>query len=103
MSFAVVEKRREIGLRLALGASRADILRLILGHGFKLTIIGVLIGSALALAGAHSLSGLLFDVSPTDPIIFFASISCLASLTLMAIYPPARRAMRVDPIIALRA
>jgi len=102
ISFAVVEKQREIGLRLALGATSGSILRLILARGFKLTIMGVLIGTVLALAGARLLSGLLFDVSPTDPIIFSASISCLAALTLMAIYLPARRAMRVDPIIALR-
>ena len=103
MSFAVVEKRREIGLRLALGATSGAILRLILARGFKLTLIGVLVGTALAVAGARFLSSLLFDVSPTDPTIFLASISCLATLTLIAIYLPARRAMRVDPLIALRA
>jgi putative ABC transport system permease protein len=103
MSFAVVERRREIGLRLALGATGGGILRLIFARGFKLTIVGVLIGTALALAGARFFSGLLFDVSPTDPTIFVASISCLAALTSIAIYLPARRAMRVDPIIALRA
>jgi predicted permease len=103
MSFVVVEKRREIGLRLALGATSGGILRLILARGFKLTVIGVFIGTALAFAGARFLSGLLFDVSPTDPTVFIASISCLAALTLIAIYLPARRAMRVDPITALRA
>ena len=102
MSFAVIERRREIALRLALGASRGDILRLVFGRGFKLIISGVLIGGALAVAGTWHFSELLFDVSPTDPIIFLGSSAILVTLTLVAIYLPARRAIRIDPVVALR-
>jgi predicted permease len=103
MSFAVIERHREIGLRIALGASRGDILRLVLTRGLKLIVSGVLIGATLALAGTWYFSDLLFDVSPTDPMNFLCSSVVLVTLTLLAVYLPARRAIRIDPVVALRA
>jgi predicted permease len=103
MSFAVIERHREIGVRLALGASRGDILRLVLTRGLKLIMSGVLIGATLALTGTWYFSDLLFDVSPTDPLNLLCSSVVLVTLTLLAVYLPARRAIRIDPVVALRA
>src|SRR5262245_40990532 len=102
ISYLVAQRTREMGVRLALGARRRDLLKLVLGRGLTLTMTGVLSGLALALALTRFLSSLLFGVSAADPITFAAIALLLAVVALMASFLPARRAMRVDPITALR-
>ena len=102
MSYAVTLRTREIGLRMALGAQPGEVLRLILKQGLFLTAIGIAIGLAGALALTRVMSGLLFGVGSTDPATYAAIVLVLALVSLLACYLPARRAMRVDPLIALR-
>ena len=87
---------------MALGAQRRDILRLILGQGTKLTLMGVVVGMIAAIALTRLMSSLLFAVSPIDPLTFASVIVLLTLVALLASYIPARRAMRVDPMVALR-
>jgi putative ABC transport system permease protein len=89
-------------VRMAIGARPADVVRMVLGEGGRLAIAGVVLGSVLALAGARLIRGLLFDVSATDPLTFAAVAVGLLTVALVASYVPARRATRVDPLIALR-
>jgi predicted permease len=102
ISYLVGQRTREIGVRVALGAQRSDVLRLILGHGAKMALLGVTIGVAAALALTRLMSRLLFGVSPTDPLTFAAVAIILTLVALAACYIPARRATRVDPLVALR-
>ncbi len=102
MSYAVTQRRHEIGIRLALGAQRSDILRLIVRHGMLLTGLGLAVGLTGAFWLARSLTGLLAEVEATDPVTFFGVALLLAAVALVACWIPARRAMRVDPIVALR-
>jgi len=102
ISYLVAQRTHEMGIRLALGARRGDIIRLILGQGLKLTLIGVAAGLALSLALARLLSNLLFGVSPADPITFIMIALLLTCVALVASYLPARRAVKIDPINALR-
>jgi ABC-type antimicrobial peptide transport system permease subunit len=89
-------------VRIALGAQRSDVLRLVLGHGTRMALLGVAIGVAAALALTRLMSRLLFGVSATDPLTFIGVAILLTLVALIACYIPARRAMRVDPIVALR-
>lgn len=101
-SFAVAQRTREIGIRMALGAQWADVLRLVLNHGIKLTIIGVAIGSLGAYLVTRAITSVLYGVSATDPLTFGAVSLLLITVALLACYVPARRATKVDPLVALR-
>jgi putative ABC transport system permease protein len=102
MNYSVTLRSRELGLRMALGAQPAQVLMLILKQGLLLTLIGIAIGVAGALALTRVMSGLLFGVDATDPATFAAIVLLLAVVSLIACYIPARRATRVDPLTALR-
>ena len=102
ISYTVAQRTREIGIRIALGAERSDVIRLLLGQGTALAVSGVLVGLAAALAMTRWMSSLLFGVSATDPVIFLSASLSLAAVALAASYIPARRAMRVDPMVSLR-
>jgi putative ABC transport system permease protein len=102
IAYSVVQRTNEIGIRLALGAEKIDVLKMVVGQGFKLALIGVAIGIAGALAVTRFLSSLLYVVKPTDPLTFIVVSLILISVALLASYIPARRAMKVDPIVALR-
>ncbi len=102
MAYTVALRTQEIGIRMALGAQQKDVLQLVLGQGARIACIGVAIGLAAAAALARLLSSLLFSVSASDPITFVAVAALLVAVALLACYIPARRALRIDPIIALR-
>jgi putative ABC transport system permease protein len=102
IAYSVSQRTHEIGIRMALGAQREYILRLILGQGTKLALIGVAIGVAAAFGLSRFLSSLLYGVKPTDPLTFLGVTIMLVLVTLLACYIPARRAMRVDPMVALK-
>jgi predicted permease len=102
MAFGVTARAREIGVRMALGAQYTDVLRPIMQRGMLLTGIGVVIGIALALALGHLMSGLLYGVTPRDPITLMGVAVFLACVALLATYLPARRATELDPIVALK-
>lgn len=102
ISYAVSQRTNEIGIRMALGAQRSDVLRLVLRHGLMLAAVGTAMGLAGAFALSHSMRTLLFGVSAVEPVTFLAVPSLLLTVTLMACLLPARKATRVDPIVALR-
>jgi putative ABC transport system permease protein len=102
MSYSVNERAHEIGVRLSLGAQPGDILRMVLRSGLILTMTGLLIGLPIALALAYALSSLLFGVKVADPVAFVGLPLLLATVATLACYLPARRAVRLDPIAALR-
>jgi len=102
LSFLVSNRTREIGIRLALGAQRTDVLRSVLGEGAKLSLAGIVLGLAGAFAVMRVLSGELYGVGAADPLTFCSVAILVAVVALTACYVPARRAMRVDPVVALR-
>jgi putative ABC transport system permease protein len=102
VSYLVNERAHEIGIRLALGASRTQILGMILRQGLELAIVGAAVGLVGALIVSHLMAGLLYSVRPTDPVTFVGVAILLIGIALLACYLPARRAMRVDPLVALR-
>jgi len=102
LSFVVTQRTQEIGVRVALGAEPGNVMRTVLSQGMKLYALGAALGLAAALALSRTLQHSLYGVSANDPISFGGVIILLAGVTALACYVPARRAMRVDPIVALR-
>jgi putative ABC transport system permease protein len=102
LAYLVAQRTREIGVRLALGARRADVVKGVVGQGLVLALIGLAVGLATAVAAVRLLSDLLFEVSPTDLTTFLTVAGGLALVSLVACLVPARRASSVDPLIALR-
>jgi putative ABC transport system permease protein len=102
MAYAVAQRTNEIGIRIALGARTVDVMRLVLGHGVKLVITGVVIGLTAAFALGHALAGRLYGVNATDPMTFVVVAMGLVVIGLVACWIPARRAAKVDPMVALR-
>ncbi|HTS87663.1 MAG TPA: ABC transporter permease [Gemmatimonadales bacterium] len=103
MAYSVTQRAQELGVRLALGAERRDVLRLVLGQGMRLVGIGVAIGLAASLLFSQVLKKMLFNVSATDPLTYAAIVLLLVGVTVLATWLPARRAARTDPLVAIRA
>ncbi|HLW80933.1 MAG TPA: FtsX-like permease family protein, partial [Candidatus Acidoferrales bacterium] len=102
ISYYTSQRTHEIGIRMALGAQRGDVMRLVLREGMLLTGLGVMAGIAMSYWFGRTLSSLLYGVSPADPVTFIVVSILLTLVALMACYIPARRAMKVDPMVALR-
>ncbi|MFQ5695496.1 MAG: FtsX-like permease family protein, partial [Terriglobia bacterium] len=102
MAYVVSQRTREIGIRMAMGARPGDVLRLVVGQGMALTLIGIAVGLAGSLVLKRFLAGFLFGVSATDPVTYGGVALLLAGVALAASYAPARRATHVDPLEALR-
>jgi putative ABC transport system permease protein len=102
LAFSVAQRTREIGIRMALGAQTRDVLRLVFRQGLTLSLLGIVAGVGVSLAGTRVLAGFLYGVAPTDPATFASVALVLVAVALVACLVPARRAMRVDPIVALR-
>jgi ABC-type antimicrobial peptide transport system permease subunit len=102
MAYSVTRRTREIGVRMALGAERADVLKMVLGQGLTITLVGVFVGIAGSLALTRTMKSMLFGITATDPITLAAVAILLTGVALAACYIPARRATRVDPMVALR-
>jgi putative ABC transport system permease protein len=102
ISYGVTQRTQEIGIRMALGARRADVVGMVVRHGAALAAIGLVVGLAGALALSRLIGSLLFHVSPTDPPTFAAGTAVLTTVAVLAAVLPARRAARTDPMVALR-
>jgi len=102
ISYRTQLRTHEIGVRVALGASRTDVLRLILMQGIQLTIAGIALGLALALGLTRFIAGMLYGISPTDPFTVAEVAGLLAVISILACFLPARRAMRINPVSAIR-
>jgi putative ABC transport system permease protein len=103
LSYTVSQRSREIAIRMAVGAQRSDVLRMIVTQGMKLTLIGLAIGLLGALLATRLIASLLFQVTPNDPMVLTAVAALLAAIALVASYLPARRASALDPLVAFRS
>jgi putative ABC transport system permease protein len=99
---SVAERTHEIGIRVALGASREDVAGMVMGQGMLMTVVGLVVGLAVAVFATRFLSSLLYGITPGDPLTLGTAAAMLGAVALAACYLPARRAMRVDPMVALR-
>jgi ABC-type antimicrobial peptide transport system permease subunit len=102
ISYSVSQRKGEIAIRLAVGAQTRDVLKLVIGQGMKLALVGVAIGLIASLALTHLMKNLLFGVSATDPLTFAGIALLLTAVAVLACWIPARRAAKVDPMVALR-
>jgi putative ABC transport system permease protein len=102
MSYSVLQRTHEIGIRMALGARRPEVLALVVKQGMALALVGIAAGAILSLAMARLISGMLFGITPTDPLTFAGVAALLGTVAFLANYLPARRASKVDPMVALR-
>jgi putative ABC transport system permease protein len=102
MSYTVRQRTHEVGIRMALGAQRSEIVRMVTGNGAKLALLGIGVGIGAAAVATRLMTSLLFSVAATDPLTFVAVSLLLAAVTLLASYVPARRAAATDPMTALR-
>jgi putative ABC transport system permease protein len=102
ISYIVSQRTHEIGVRMALGARQGDVLRLVVRHGLFLTVIGLVVGLGISFGAAQLLSSLLYGIGPTDLTTFIGVALLMCVVAVLACYIPARRAMRVDPMVALR-
>ena len=102
VSYSVAQRTQEIGLRMAVGAQRFHVLRMIVGEGSRLALAGIALGVVAAVAASRVLASMLFEVKTTDVATFFLTSLLLAAVALLASFIPARRATKVDPIVALR-
>ena len=103
VSYSVAQRTQEIGVRMALGATGPDVLRMVVRQAVVLVAAGVVIGVGASLALGSMMQSLLFEISPRDPATLVAIVACLAAVALVASLVPARRATRVDPLVALRS
>ena len=103
LAYSVEQRTREMGVRIALGAGRREIFRLIVGGGMGLALAGVLVGIPAALALTRLMKGVLSEVTSNDPVTYIAVVAILGTVAFLASYLPARRATRVDPLVALRS
>jgi putative ABC transport system permease protein len=103
MSYSVAQRAREIGIRLALGAARGDVIAVVMRQGMRMVAAGMVIGLAASAGMTRVLRTLLFGVSPTDPLVFVATALLVAATAAVTIYLPARRASRLDPLTMLRS
>ncbi len=102
MAHLVSQRIHEIGIRMALGASSVQVMRMVIGSGLQLAVVGIAVGILVALGATRSLTTLLYQVAPNDPLTFVAVPILFVAIAIAACYLPARRATRVDPIVALR-
>jgi len=102
IAYMVSQRTHEIGVRMALGARRSDVMKLVMGQGIRMTLVGLGIGLCAAIGAARLLSPLLYGIGANDPVTMSAVAVCLAAIALLACYLPARKATQVDPSIALR-
>jgi ABC-type antimicrobial peptide transport system permease subunit len=103
MSYVVSQRTHEVGIRMALGAARGEVIRLVMGQALRLAAVAMVVGVAGAVAAARLLSSQLYGVSPTDPVTLAGAPLVLGAIALIAAFIPARRASRVDPVVALRS
>jgi ABC-type antimicrobial peptide transport system permease subunit len=103
MAYSVAQRSQEIGIRMALGAQGGDVLRMVLGRGLRLALAGGAVGIVAAAAASRLLTTFLFGVTPLDPWTYVAVSGVLIAIALLASFLPARRAVRLDPVIALRS
>jgi len=102
LAYSVAQRTQEFGIRVALGASRADVLKLVLRHGLILSATGIALGLIAAVGVTRLMTSVLFEVQPADPVILASAALILGAVAMLASYLPARRATKVDPMLALR-